>query len=126
MDNVNESRIIRFGLFEMDLRAGELRKNGIEDRSGDLGRLGRVVTSGIRTYYAQSRRLIGFDQSAGPEQRLRKPCVYYVSMTDMIPGGRKMKFASRKQLNQQKKTEKQFDPVKLIHLSKKQMVGVKP
>jgi hypothetical protein len=46
MDNVNESRIIRFGLFEMDLRAGELRKNGIEDRSGDLGRLGRVVTSG--------------------------------------------------------------------------------
>ena len=37
-----------------------------------------------------------------------------------------MKFASRKQLNQQKKTEKQFDPVKLIHLSKKQMVGVKP
>jgi hypothetical protein len=35
-------------------------------------------------------------------------------MTDMILGGRKMKFASRKQLNQQKKTEKQFDPAKLI------------
>jgi hypothetical protein len=29
-------------------------------------------------------------------------------------------------LNQQKKTEKQFGPAKLIHLSKKQMIGVKP
>jgi hypothetical protein len=46
------------------------------------------------------------------------------SMTDMILGGRRMKFASRKQLNQQKKTEKQFDPAKQIHLSKKQMVVV--
>jgi len=46
-------------------------------------------------------------------------CVYYVSMTAMILGGRKMKFASRKRLHQQKKTEKQCDPAKLIHLSKK-------
>jgi hypothetical protein len=43
----------------------------------------------------------------------------------MILDGRKMKFASRKQLNQQKKAKKQFDPVMLVHLSKKQMIGVK-
>jgi len=37
-----------------------------------------------------------------------------------------MKFASRKQLNQQKKAEKQFSPATPAHLSKKQMIGVKP
>src|SRR6266446_1779765 len=42
----------------------------------------------------------------------------------MILDGRKMKFASRKQLNQQKKAKKQSNPVMLVHLSKKQMVGV--
>jgi hypothetical protein len=61
-----------------------------------------------------------------PKQRLRVPCVHYVSMTDMILVGHKMKFVSHKQLNQQAKTEKQLDPAKLIHLSKRQMVGVKP
>jgi len=44
----------------------------------------------------------------------------------MILDGRKMKFASRKQLNQQKKAKKQFNPVMLAHLSKKQMIGVTP
>jgi len=33
-----------------------------------------------------------------------------------------MKFASRKQLNQQKKAEKQFSPAMPAHLSKKQMI----
>jgi hypothetical protein len=37
-----------------------------------------------------------------------------------------MKFASRKRLNQQKKAEKRFSPAMPIHLSKKQMIGVKP
>jgi hypothetical protein len=37
----------------------------------------------------------------------------------MILDGRNMKFASRKQLNQQKKTEKQFNRAMPIHLSKK-------
>jgi hypothetical protein len=41
----------------------------------------------------------------------------------MILGGRKMKFASRKQLNQQKKAEKQFNPAMLTHLWKEQMFG---
>jgi hypothetical protein len=41
----------------------------------------------------------------------------------MILDGRNMKFASRKQLNQQKKAEKQFNPAMPIHLSKKQTVG---
>jgi hypothetical protein len=41
----------------------------------------------------------------------------------MILDGRKMKFTSRKQLNQQKKAEKQFNPAMPIHLSKKQTVG---
>jgi len=36
---------------------------------------------------------------------------------------RKMKFASRKQLNQQKKAEKQFSPSIPAHLSKKQMIA---
>jgi hypothetical protein len=40
----------------------------------------------------------------------------------MILDGRKMKVASGKQLNQQKKAEKQFNPAKPIHLSKKQTV----
>jgi hypothetical protein len=44
----------------------------------------------------------------------------------MILDGRKMKFVSRKQLNQQKKAEKQFSPAMPDHLSKKQMIGVKP
>jgi len=35
-----------------------------------------------------------------------------------------MKFASRKQLNQQKKAEKPFSPAMPSHLSKKQMIGV--
>jgi len=39
----------------------------------------------------------------------------------MIPDGRKMKFASRKQLNQQKKAEKEFNPAMPAHLSKKEM-----
>src|ERR1700757_4740003 len=43
----------------------------------------------------------------------------------MILDGRKMKFASRKRLNQQTKAEKQFSPAMPIHLSKKQMVGQK-
>jgi hypothetical protein len=43
----------------------------------------------------------------------------------MILDGRKMKFASRKRLNQQKKAETQFSPTVPIHLSKKQMVGQK-
>jgi hypothetical protein len=43
----------------------------------------------------------------------------------MILAGRKMKFASRKRLNQQTKAEKQFSPAMPIHLSKKQMVGRK-
>jgi len=34
-----------------------------------------------------------------------------------------MKLASRKQLNRQKKAEKQFNSVKPIHLSKKLTVG---
>ena len=34
-----------------------------------------------------------------------------------------MEFASRKRLNQQKKTETQLSPTMPIHLSKKQMVG---
>jgi hypothetical protein len=34
-----------------------------------------------------------------------------------------MKFASREQLNQQKKAEKQFNSAMPIHLSKKQTVG---
>jgi len=42
----------------------------------------------------------------------------------MILDGRKMKFASRKQLNQQKKAEKEFNPAMPAHLSKKQMAGV--
>jgi len=37
----------------------------------------------------------------------------------MILDGRKMKFASRKQLNQQKKAKKQSNPVMLTHLSKR-------
>jgi hypothetical protein len=41
----------------------------------------------------------------------------------MILDGRKMKFASRKQLNQHKKAEKQFNPATPIYLSKKQTVG---
>jgi hypothetical protein len=41
----------------------------------------------------------------------------------MILDGRMMKFASRKQLNQQKKAEKQINPARPAHLSKKQMVG---
>jgi hypothetical protein len=41
----------------------------------------------------------------------------------MILDGRKMKFASRKRLNQQTKAEKQFSPAMPIHLSKKQTVG---
>jgi len=36
----------------------------------------------------------------------------------MILDGPKMKFASRKQLNQQKKAEKQFSPAMPAHLSK--------
>jgi len=32
MANANETQIIRFGLFEVDLRAGELRKNGVKIR----------------------------------------------------------------------------------------------
>ncbi len=44
----------------------------------------------------------------------------------MILDGRKVKFASRKQLNQQEKAEKQFPPCCAGHLSKKQMIGVKP
>ena len=32
MANAKESQIIRFGLFEVDLRAGELRKNGVKIR----------------------------------------------------------------------------------------------
>jgi hypothetical protein len=40
----------------------------------------------------------------------------------MILDGRKMKFASRKRLNQQKKAETQFSPTVPIHLSKKQTV----
>jgi len=32
MANANEPQIIRFGLFEVDLRAGELRKNGVKIR----------------------------------------------------------------------------------------------
>jgi hypothetical protein len=42
----------------------------------------------------------------------------------MILDRRKMKFASRKQLNQQKKAEKQFTLAMPAHLSIKQMVGV--
>jgi len=38
----------------------------------------------------------------------------------MILDGRKMKVASRKQLNQQKKA---FDPAMLAHLSKKQLIA---
>jgi hypothetical protein len=38
---------------------------------------------------------------------------------------RRMKFGPPKQLNQQKKAEKQFDPATTAHLSKKQMIGVK-
>jgi hypothetical protein len=41
----------------------------------------------------------------------------------MILDGCRMKFASRKQLNQQKKSEKQFSPAVPAHLSKKQMIG---
>jgi hypothetical protein len=41
----------------------------------------------------------------------------------MIPDGRQMKFASRKQLSQQKRAQKQFNPAVPIHLSKKQTVG---
>jgi hypothetical protein len=41
----------------------------------------------------------------------------------MILDGRKMKFASRKRLNQRKKAEKQFSPAMPIHLSKKQTIG---
>jgi hypothetical protein len=40
----------------------------------------------------------------------------------MILDGHKMKFASRKRLNEQKKAEAQFNPTMPIHLSKKQMV----
>jgi hypothetical protein len=42
----------------------------------------------------------------------------------MILAGRKMKFASRKQLNQHKKAEKQFNPVVPAHLSKKQIIAL--
>ena len=41
----------------------------------------------------------------------------------MILDGRKMQFASRKRLNQQKKAETQFRPTMPIHLPKKQTVG---
>jgi hypothetical protein len=41
----------------------------------------------------------------------------------MVLDGRKMKFASRKRLNQQKKAETQFCPTMPIHVSKKQLVG---
>jgi hypothetical protein len=41
----------------------------------------------------------------------------------MTLDGRKMKFASRKQLNQQKKAEKQFSLAMPAHLSKKQMIA---
>jgi len=41
----------------------------------------------------------------------------------MILDGRRMKFGPPKQLNQQKKAEKQFNPAKPTHLSKKQTVG---
>ncbi len=41
----------------------------------------------------------------------------------MILDGRKMKFTSSKQLNQQKKAEKRFNPAMPIDLSKKQTVG---
>ena len=41
----------------------------------------------------------------------------------MIFDRRKMKFASRKQLNKQKKAEKQFTLAMEAHLSKKQMVA---
>jgi hypothetical protein len=37
-----------------------------------------------------------------------------------------MKFGSRKQLDQQKKDEKHCNPAMPAHLSKKQMIGVKP
>jgi hypothetical protein len=40
----------------------------------------------------------------------------------MILEGRKMKFVSHKQLTQQKKAEKQFNPAMPAHLSKKQMI----
>jgi hypothetical protein len=41
----------------------------------------------------------------------------------MILAGRKMKLASRKQLDQQKKAEKQFNHAMPAHLSKKQTVS---
>jgi len=41
----------------------------------------------------------------------------------MILDGRKMKFASRERLNQQKNAEAQFGPAMPIHLSKEQTVG---
>jgi len=41
----------------------------------------------------------------------------------MILDGRKMKSASGKRLNQQKKAETQFSPTMPIHLSKKQTVS---
>jgi hypothetical protein len=41
----------------------------------------------------------------------------------MILDRRKMKFASRKQLNQQKKAEKQFTLAMSAHLPKKQTAG---
>jgi predicted nucleic acid-binding protein len=46
------------------------------------------------------------------------PCVYYVSSRIMILDRRKMKFASRKRLNQQKKAETQFGPAMPIHVRK--------
>jgi hypothetical protein len=49
-------------------------------------------------------------------------CITFL-LRSMILDGRKMKFASRKRLNQQTKAEKQFSPAMPIHLSKKQTVG---
>ena len=44
----------------------------------------------------------------------------------MILSGYRIEFSSRKQLDRQKKKEKRRSPAISDHLSKKQMIGVKP